>query len=115
MFEIHTLLTSVSNAACAVLVFCAALQLEVRLRSSLSHSPVWWRELWLPLGGAFLFALHAHGAGEGFVFWLALLAPCGLAAGLLRHWGFGSERLIAPATKLGSVLFVPALALLLFV
>lgn len=78
------------------------------------HSPCWWKEVCLPLGTAYIFAWHWHGAGEGLVLWLSLLAPCVLAAALMILLDLVCLRHVRAVQHLALMLFVPAIALLVF-
>lgn len=137
---LDTLLAGLADAGCVLLVFAACLQLawhqnacrqkastapENRARTGEggdegdghdqpAHSPCWWKEVCLPLGAAYIFAWHWHGAGEGLVLWLSLLAPCMLAAALCLLLGLARERHVRALQNLSLLLFVPAVALLVF-
>ncbi len=116
MSFLNTLLHTGADVCCLVLICCACLQLAWQQKDQdMPHSPGWWKEAFLPLGAAYMFAWHGNGAGEGFVLWLSLLAPCVLATALFMLMGKGSRELCLKARNTGFVLFVPAVFLLLFV
>lgn len=132
---LETLVSGLADACCIFLVFAACLQLawhqssrrpvgadaagqdeaEAPGKTTASHSPCWWKEVCLPLGAAYLFAWNWHGAGEGLVLWLSLLAPCVLAAALFTLLDLANSRHVQAVQNLSLVLFVPAVALLVFV
>lgn len=131
---LQTLLGGLADACCVFLVFAACLQLawhqkgmspsfrqdkggqdrqdQQENRARPCHSPCWWKEVCLPLGAAYIFAWHWHGAGEGLVLWLSLLAPCVLAAALMILLDLACQRHVRAVRHLSLVLFVPAVALL---
>ena len=135
---LETIISGLADACCIFLVFAACLQLAWHqsarrpvgadaagqaeaetagktVRQTDRHSPCWWKEVCLPLGAAYLFAWNWHGAGEGLVLWLSLLAPCVLAAALFTLLDLANSRHVQAVQNLSLVLFVPAVALLVFV